>query len=168
MPAKPSPPTCNFFTGRTRNWRGSRKLTGTPADGFTVGKITGSNPSIVQVGNAIYNDIPAKIALTANKSGSLHFGPVTVGLVLLVPADNRQSDSFFDPFDMLRRTVQKPVSVVASALDVQSLPLPAEDGRTNFDGAIGNYTLSVTAGPTKVTAGDPVTVRVQIAGKRRS
>ena len=140
------------------------QVTAVPADGFTVGKISGNNQSLTQIGNAIYNVIPAKIALTANKSGALHLGPVTISLVLLVPSNDRQSDSFFDPFGMLRRNVQKPVSVATSALDVQSLPLPSENVPTNFNGAIGNYTLSVSAGPTKVTVGDPVTVRVQIAG----
>jgi BatD DUF11 like domain len=35
----------------------------------------------------------------------------------------------------------------------------------NFNGAIGEYTMSVTAGPTNVTVGDPITVRIQISGR---
>ena len=108
------------------------QVTAVPADGFTVGKISGNNQSLTQIGNAIYNVIPAKIALTANKSGALHLGPVTISLVLLVPSNDRQSDSFFDPFGMLRRNVQKPVSVATSALDVQSLPLPSENWPDEF------------------------------------
>jgi hypothetical protein len=33
-----------------------------------------------------------------------------------------------------------------------------------FNGAVGTYTMAVTAGPTNVVAGDPVTLRVQISG----
>jgi hypothetical protein len=35
----------------------------------------------------------------------------------------------------------------------------------NFNGAVGNYTLSVTAGPTNVAAGSPITVRIRLQGK---
>jgi hypothetical protein len=140
------------------------QLTGVPADGFTVGKIAGNNQSLTQVGNAIYNVIPAKIALTVNKTGAVHLGPVTVSLVLLVPSNDRQSDPIFDPFGMLRHNVQKPISIATSAVDATSLPLPSENAPTNFSGAIGDYTMAVSAGPTNVTVGDPVTVRVQIAG----
>jgi hypothetical protein len=140
------------------------QITGVPADGFAVGKIAGGNQSLTQVGNAIYNVIPAKIALTVNKTGAVHLGPVTVSLVLLVPSNDRQSDPFLDPFGMLRRNVQKPVSIATSALDATSLLLPSENVPTNFSGALGDYTMAVSAGPTNVTVGDPVTVRVQIAG----
>ncbi len=34
----------------------------------------------------------------------------------------------------------------------------------NFNGAVGTYTMSATAGPTNVVAGDPVTLHIQISG----
>ncbi len=46
-----------------------------------------------------------------------------------------------------------------------ALPLPNENVPADFNGAVGNYSMTVTAGPTNVTAGDPVTVRVQISGR---
>jgi len=141
------------------------QITGAPADGFTVGKIAGGNQTAVQIGNAIYNDIPAKIALTANKTGTLNIGPVTISLVLLVPSNNRDADQFFDPFGMLRHTMQKQFTVATGTFDVNSLPLPSANVPTNFNGAVGNYTLAVTAGPTNITVGDPITLRIQIAGR---
>jgi hypothetical protein len=141
------------------------QITGAPADGFTVGKIAGGNQTAVQIGNAIYNDIPAKIALTANKTGTLNIGLVTISLVLLVPSNNRDADQFFDPFGMLRHNMQKQFTVTTSTLDVNSLPLPSANVPTNFNGVVGNYTLAVTAGPTNITVGDPITLRIQIAGR---
>ena len=140
------------------------QITGTPADGLTVGKIAGGNQTLVQIGNAVFNVIPAKIALTANKTGALHVGPVTISLVLLVPSNDRQSDPIWDPFGMMRRSVQKQFSVATDTLDLNSLPLPAANVPTNFNGVVGDFTMTVTAGPTNVTAGDPITVRVQISG----
>ena len=143
------------------------QLTAMPADGFAVGRVVGDNQTLTQVGNALYNVIPAKIPLTADKTGALRFGPVTIGLVLLVESSDRQSDPSMGsfPFGFFGRTVQKNISVATEALDVKSLPLPAENVPANFTGAVGDYTLTVTAGPTNVTVGDPITVRVQIAGR---
>jgi hypothetical protein len=42
--------------------------------------------------------------------------------------------------------------------------LPAENVPAGFNGAVGNYSMSVTAGPKNVVAGDPITLRVQISG----
>ena len=141
------------------------QVTGEAADGFTVGKITGDNQGLVQIGNAVYNVIPAKIALTANKTGTLHIGPVTVELVLLVPSNDRETEQFFDPFGMLRRNTQKQLSVATDTLDMKSLPLPTENVPANFNGAVGDYQLTATVGPTNLAVGDPITLHVQISGR---
>lgn len=44
-------------------------------------------------------------------------------------------------------------------------PLPAKNAPPSFNGAIGEYTMNVTAGPTNVAVGDPITVRIQISGQ---
>jgi len=139
------------------------QVAGAPADGFAVGKIAGGNMTLAQVGNAVFNVIPAKIALTATRTGALRVGPVTVSLDLLVPSNDRRSDPF-DPFGMMRRSVEKPLSVATDALDVKAQPLPSKNVPPDFNGVVGNYTMTVSAGPTNVTVGDPITVRVQISG----
>jgi hypothetical protein len=48
---------------------------------------------------------------------------------------------------------------------VQSLPLPAENAPPNFNGTVGSFALAVTAGPTNVATGDPITVKIQISGR---
>jgi hypothetical protein len=42
--------------------------------------------------------------------------------------------------------------------------LPEKNKPANFSGAIGDFTMTASVGPTNVAAGDPVTVRVQISG----
>ena len=140
------------------------QITASPADGFTVGKIVGGAQTLARVGNAIYNVIPAKIALTAAKTGTLQFGPITIGIDLLVPSNDRRPDPF-DPFGMMRRSAEKPLSIATEALDVKSLPLPSENVPPNFNGAIGDFTMTASVGPTNLTVGDPVTVHVQISGR---
>jgi len=48
---------------------------------------------------------------------------------------------------------------------INVLPLPAQNIPENFSGAVGSYSLAVTAGPTNPAVGDPITVKVQIAGR---
>jgi hypothetical protein len=45
------------------------------------------------------------------------------------------------------------------------MPLPKENVPSSFNGAVGNFTMTASAGPTNVASGDPVTVKVQLAGR---
>jgi hypothetical protein len=141
---------------------GNFQFTGTPADGFTVGKMAQSPKQRVQIGNRIYTDIPISLALTTVKTGPVSVGPFTAGAVVVLPSANQARDSF--PFGMFGGGEQRQVSFATDTLNVESLPLPTEGAPPNFNGAVGDYTMTVTAGPTNVAVGDPITVRVQISG----
>ena len=141
---------------------GNFQFTGTPADGFTIGKMAQSPRQRVQIGNRVYTDVPLEIAFTANKSGAISLGPFTASVVVELPSSNRGGDPFFRQF--FNTGEQKQVTLATETLNVESLPLPAEGAPANFNGAVGDYTMTVTAGPTNVAVGDPITVRVQISG----
>jgi hypothetical protein len=140
---------------------GNFQFTGTPANGFTVGKMVQDSRQRVQIGNRIYTDVPLSLALTTVKTGPVSVGPFTAGAVVVLPS-NQGRDSF--PFGMFGGGEQKQVTFATDTLNVESLPLPAEGVPSNFNGAVGDYTMNVTAGPTTVAVGDPITVRVQISG----
>lgn len=142
---------------------GNFQITSTPADGFMLGKTAQAGRSRAQVGNRIYTIIPLSIGLTATRAGDLSVGPFTANLTVVLPSSNQNQDPFFAQF--FNQGEQKQVSLATDQIKVQSLPLPNENVPTNFNGAIGNYTMTVNAGPTNVTVGDPITVRVQIAGR---
>jgi hypothetical protein len=138
------------------------QITSLPADGFSAGKGTYQNAYSEQIGNRVYTVIPASIALTATKTGMASVGPVTGNIVVVLPSSNRGGDPFFRQF--FNTGEQKQVTLATETLNVESLPLPAEGAPANFNGAVGDYTMTVTAGPTNVAVGDPITVRVQISG----
>jgi hypothetical protein len=141
---------------------GNFRLTSTPAEGFSIGKFAEGPHRQQQVGNRTYTIIPVSVALTATKTGSLSLGPFTANVVVVLPSSNQGGDPFFQFFNQGQ---QKQVPLATEQITVQSLPLPAENVPTNFSGAIGNYTLDATAGPTNVAVGDPITMHVQIAGQ---
>jgi hypothetical protein len=141
---------------------GQPQFTGTPADGLTLGKSAGGGQSQTRVGSRVYTVLPISIALTAVKSGTLTLGPFTANMVVVVPPAN-QGDNPLSRFGFGGE--QKRVSLATEQISVQSLPLPKENVPADFNGAIGSFSLNLSAGPTNLTVGDPVTVRVQISGR---
>jgi hypothetical protein len=142
---------------------GNFQFTGTPAAGFSLGKMSEGQRGRAQVGNRSYTVISVMLPLTAVKAGTLTLGPFTANIVVVLPSQNQGGDPFFRQF--LNQGDQKQVTLTSDQLTFQSLPLPAQNVPADFNGAIGNFSLNVTAGPTNVTVGDPITVRVQISGR---
>ncbi|HEY2328272.1 MAG TPA: BatD family protein [Verrucomicrobiae bacterium] len=139
------------------------QLTGSPTDGFSAGKLIElqNQRRRVQVGNRVYTVIPLAIPLTAVRAGWLVLGPFTAGVGVVLPSANRGGNPFF----MFNQGEQKQVTLATDPFNVESLPLPDENRPANFTGAVGNFSMTATAGPTTVTVGDPITVRVQISGR---
>ncbi|HEY1661268.1 MAG TPA: BatD family protein [Verrucomicrobiae bacterium] len=139
------------------------QMISSPADGFVVGKNAQGARFQTQAGGRNYTVIPLSIALTVTRSGDLSLGPFNASLIIFVPSQNQGGDPFFSQF--FNQGDQKEVTLTTEATSAQSLPLPTGNVPKNFNGAIGDYTMSVTAGPTNVTVGDPITVHVQISGR---
>ena len=144
---------------------GNFQITSSPTEGFSAGKTTElpNQRRRVQVGNHVYTEIPLAVPLTAVKAGALAIGPFTASAVVVLPSQNQGGDAFMRQF--FNQGEQKQVTLASEAVNVESLPLPKENQPANFGGAIGSFTMSATAGPTTVTVGDPITMRVQIAGR---
>lgn len=111
--------------------------------------------------------IPIVHALVAAKPGTLTLGPVDCSFVAEVtPEAGRRRDPLAGlGFGFIRFTDSRPVSVSAEPQTVQVLPLPTEGRPPGFKGAVGQFTLSLQAGPTNVTVGDPITVKVTLQGR---
>ena len=144
---------------------GNFQITSSPTDGFSAGKTVElpNQRHRAQVGNRIYTVIPLAIPLTAIRTGTLTFGPFTASATVVLPSQNQGGDPFFRQF--LNQGEQRQVTLASEPVNVESLPLPPQNQPANFSGAIGNFQMTATAGPTAVTVGDPVTVRVQISGR---
>ena len=143
---------------------GNFQLTSSPADGFSTGKTAElqNQRRRVQVGSRVYTVLPLAVPLTALRAGSLQLGPFTASAVVVLPSQNQGGDPFFRQF--FNQGEQKQVTLATDPVSVESLPLPEQNRPANFTGAVGDFTMTATAGPTNVTVGDPITVRVQISG----
>jgi len=144
---------------------GNFQLTSSPTDGFTAGKIAelANQRRRMQVGNRAYTVISLAVPLTPVRTGPLTLGPFTGSIVVVLPSPNQNADPFFGRF--LNQGEQRQITLATEAIDVESQALPLENKPGNFTGAVGSFDMTATAGPTAVTVGDPITVRVQISGR---
>ena len=134
------------------------------ADGFTFGKLVQGQQRMMQVGSARYTIVPFYLTLTPVKTGNLQIDPLDSSVVLKLPTPGGGQRDPFDPFGIFQHDQDKRVTIATDPQPVQVLSLP-DGAPPDFSGAVGNYTLKMTAAPTDVAAGDPVTVKVQISGE---
>jgi hypothetical protein len=142
---------------------GNIQFPSTPADGFVLGKNASGQRYRKQIGNRVYTVIPISIALTVTRTGNVSLGPFSASMVIVLPSRNQGGDAFFNQF--FNPGQQKQITLATEQVNVEASPLPAANVPPDFNGAIGEYTMNVTAGPTNVAVGDPVTVRIQISGR---
>jgi hypothetical protein len=108
-------------------------------------------------------------ALTAIKTGDY---PVHLqeDEQVVVPIQRRQNNDddddifggFFRQFAQMGQ--RKNVAMQSDPLTLTVLPLPQENRPAGFGGAVGQFDVEASATPTKVNAGDPVTLRLKISG----
>jgi hypothetical protein len=142
---------------------GNFEMVSQPSDGFVLGKSAQGDRFRTQVGNRVYTVFPISISVTVARTGDLSLGPFTADAVVVLPSQNQGGDPFFSQF--FNQGQQKQVELTTEQVSAQALPLPDDNVPKDFNGAIGDYTMTVTAGPTNVTVGDPITLHVQISGR---
>jgi hypothetical protein len=135
------------------------------AEGFSVGQSAEPTQGQTQVGGVPYHLVVFRTSATPMRSGELTLGPVECDLTLLIPVQRR--DSFFDPFAMLSTHQRRRTKLQSEAVTMRVSPLPAENVPASFTGAVGAFNMTVTAAPTNVAVGDPITVKVSISGRGR-
>ena len=119
-------------------------------EGFTFTD-SAAQRSVKTYNNKRYNEaLVPNIALPL-KIGRLQLGPVDVGINIVVRRD------FF-------RVQTRPVKVHVPVSEINVLPVPTAGRPASFTGAVGSYAMNVTASPTNLTAGEPITLSINISG----
>jgi hypothetical protein len=144
-------------------WQNGRDIR-TPqlqAEGFSVSENFTHTQTRTRIGNTAYNLLLFKVAVTAARSGDLVLGPAVCNLNLLIPQTNQRRD----PFDLFgTRMRSQPAELKSDPLTVKVLPLPSNNVPESFNGAVGQFTMTVKAGPNVLAVGDPITVQATITG----
>jgi hypothetical protein len=147
------------------------QTTAFPADGVNVGKLVEleGQRRRVQVGNSLYTVVPFAMVLKPLKPGPITLGPVTASITVELPSARGGGDPFFEQFGFrtpfgFGGSEQRQIGLATDAEGITVLPLPGTPP-AGFNGAVGSYGMTVSVGPTNVAVGDPITVRVQLAGR---
>jgi len=130
-----------------------------------------------ELGGVLYDVIEFSADMFAIKPGEFTVGPAKLNCNLVVQRQARArrhsslDDDFFSGFfnddifnDFFGRYETYPLELKSTELPITVMPLPQEGRPECFDGAIGDFKLSVEASPLEVKAGDPITLKMTIKG----
>ncbi|PYI91508.1 MAG: hypothetical protein DMF03_03370 [Verrucomicrobia bacterium] len=146
--------------------------------GFTIQKLGQEDRNLETIGGRSYLVYSYKSAVSAARTGNFQLGPIETKAVILAPrrgsgvrrtpfdpfdGDDPFADPFFsDPFSMLGE--RREITVKSDTIPLEVKPLPGGAPPT-FTGAVGNFSLTADANPKRVQVGDPITVKVEVAGR---
>ena len=113
-------------------------------------------------GGRVFNAaILKRIALFPTSSGKKTLDQMEIGCDIPVRTRRRSLLFDFDDFDIFGR-VQR-VTVRSEPLTIQVKPLPP-GAPAGFRGAVGEYSMRVSATPKSVVEGDPISVKLTVSG----
>ena len=141
-------------------------------DGFTVEDFTEPRRGQQTLGDITYQVMEFRTFLYPTRTGDLSLGPAKLGANILIKSSRRQgipgefnsifSDDLFDNF--IGRYETKTIMLESANLGLKILPLPEEGKPADFSGGVGKYNFDMTVSPSEIKVGDPLTVRMRIAG----
>ncbi|MFV1994134.1 MAG: BatD family protein [Verrucomicrobiales bacterium] len=109
-----------------------------------------------EVNGRLYSTLTLETSLFAIADGPMTLGPCTLPASFYEAQGNPRIPSIF------RRAIRRNLTSNLVELDIRSLP---EDGvPPDFTGAVGSFTTSHTASPSKLKVGDPISVDIEISG----
>jgi hypothetical protein len=156
----------------------SASLGGLPmlsSDAFTLNKLDDKPRQVEETVNGKeYTVLNWSTALTAVKAGDydVHLElPVTVAVKAKhrrpIGMDDFFKDSGFDDSmfdDFFGGVTQKPLTLQADLAGLKVESLPTAGRPAGFSGAVGTFEVKAEAAPDRVTAGDPVTLKLIVTG----
>jgi tetratricopeptide (TPR) repeat protein len=137
-----------------------------PGDGLSIDKFPEPSQQRQNVEGQIVQVVRFQTTVIPLRAGTLVLGPASVRLNVLT---RRRGGSFGDPFfDQFFQNdpfaERRPMDVRSDPITLTVLPLPEEGKPAGFSGAVGHFSMQVTASPTELNAGDPITLRMNLAG----
>jgi len=125
------------------------------SDAFIIGAMPEyrGRPPQVNYRGTVYNFLNFRVPVTPAKTGTLTLGPATWSLNIVTGM------GFFG-------ANTTPVNPSSDTLEFHVLPIPTNNVPAGFNGAVGEFSLAqFEAAPTTVAVGDPVTLKIRLAGK---
>ena len=140
-------------------------------DGFTVQKIGQPQQRQISKEGREFTLAIFKTAITPVKAGKMASPSADINTVAILPSKRPRmprmsgmDQLFNDPFSNGLFSTQQQVTIRPDPLEMEIKPLPTEGRPKDFSGALGQFTLETKAAPSRVRAGDPVTITAVVKG----
>lgn len=141
-------------------------------DGFNAEDFKEPRQGQQSLGDIVYKVVEFKTVIYPTRDGELSLGPAKLGVNLIIKNSRRsgrfgEMDDFFND-DFLNNFFGnmdiKTLSLESANLGIKVNPLPDEGKPSEFSGGVGKYNFEMTVSPESVKVGDPLTVRMRVAG----
>jgi hypothetical protein len=130
-------------------------------EGFVTRKYLEPTEKQFESNGHVYHVVVYKTGLTGVKPGKLELRSATQSFLVSTPFGMRNAPGFIDPTEAFQQQV---IDVKTNGASIDIKPLPDAGRPKSFSGAVGDFTLTTSAEPTKARTGDPVSMKVQIKG----
>ena len=128
------------------------------ADGVTLDKFAQPSEGSRVLGGQRYQTVTMHTTMTPVRPGTVD---LAASMAMNMVTTRRGMDPLFDSFFPAE---PKPVEVRAEPVRISVLPLPEQGKPADFAGAVGVFDFTLSAKPTTLDVGDPVTLRMEISG----
>jgi hypothetical protein len=138
------------------------------APGFGEVKLPRPVESQEAVGDKSYIVYTFRTLACPMQLGQLALGPAQAPVEVFVDSGRRpRLPGFGDPFfeSFFGGGEARRITVTSATAPVRVLPLPDEGKPADFTGAVGRFALDVTAKPTSLRTGEPVTLTIRVVGQ---
>ncbi len=141
-------------------------------EGIALGEFEQPKQYQETVNGMNYEVIEFNTSIFGLKPGEFRIGPANLKCNLIVRKETQRrspfdSEDFFgsDIFENFFGKYQSyPITLKSADIPLTILPFPDENKPKGFSGAIGDFDLEVTASPSEIKTGDPITVKMIVRG----
>ncbi len=139
-------------------------------EGFVLSEFSRPRQYQELLNGKTFEVVEFRALLTPIRTGVINIGPAVISGSLMVKNNSRRQplsgsvfdDDFFNGF--FSSFQKKPVTVTSRGVEFTVKELPNAEAPSDFSGGVGRFTFNVTAAPLKVKAGDPITLKMSVAG----
>jgi BatD DUF11 like domain len=136
-------------------------------DGFLRGRQTSQDGRSENINGEAMGVARWTMAVTAVKAGDLELGPAEFPTIYVFQSRRRRGGPFDDPFfgQFLGGNEQRQINFQSEPVRLHVIPPPSAGRPPQFNGAVGRFRMEISASPTNVSVGDPITVKVKVIGR---
>lgn len=137
-------------------------------DGFLRGRQSGPEGGSETIAGEPMSVARWTMAVTAVKSGDMDLGPAEFPTIYTFQSRRRRAGPFDDPlFNQFfgGGGEQRQINFQSAPAHLHVITPPSKGRPPQFAGAVGRFRMEISASPTNVGVGDPITVKVRVTGR---